>query len=237
MTWMLELARAAHRMVGADTREALWTRGVSDEQIDGFTIGILPGARLPAGVEADSRFVAWWAAHRGQFRNPLVFPLTTTLGAVNGLQFRDREQRVRGYLDYFESKEEPAFFGLAQAMPSVWETERVWLVEGNFDLCPLQRHVPNIISTLHAGVSNQLRRVLRRLARTLVVAYDSDSTGRKVAHEMARELKDEFEIRIVGFPRVPMPSGHLTKDPNELWSVWGDQPLGAFIKRSCAQGA
>jgi DNA primase len=231
---MTEMVGTAHAQMVAESREALWRRGVSDEQIDAFDIGILPGARLPTGLGCDPRFVTWWSAHRKQFKDPLVFPLTSTLGVVLGLQFRDREPKIKGYLDYFESKEEPAFFGLAQAMASVWETEEVWLVEGVFDLCPIQRHVPNVISTLHAGVSSQLRRVLRRVARTIFVAYDMDTTGYKVAHDIARELSDQFKIKIVRFPRVPMPSGHNTKDPNELWSVWGDQRLGALIKRCCA---
>lgn len=234
MTWMEALARAAHGQMRAESREALWARGVSDEQIDSFTVGILPGSALPASVACDSKFVAWWGAHKRHFKNPLVFPLTTSLGVVQGLQFRDREQRIRGYLDYFESKEEPALFGLSHAMPSVWETECAWLVEGNFDLFPIQRHVPNVISTLHAGVSGPLRRALRRIARTLVVAYDMDTTGRKVSFDLVRDLKDEFEVKVLGFPRVAMLSGRKTKDPNELWSVWGDQALGAFIKRWCA---
>lgn len=224
---------AAHGSLDADCREALWRRGVSDEQIDGFAMGVLPGARLP-DVDCDPRFVAWWGAHRRHFKNALVFPLTTSLGAVRGLQFRDREPRVRGYLDYFETKDEPAFFGLSQAMPSVWETESVWLVEGVFDLCPIQRHVRNVISTLHAGVSAQLLRFLRRIARKLVVAYDMDSTGRKVSYDLSRALKGEFEVKVVGFPRVSTASGHVTKDPNELWSAWGDEHLGAFIRRQCA---
>jgi DNA primase len=231
---MQSLADAAHNQVGTESRGALWARGVSDEQIDSFAIGVLPGSTLPAGIECDPRFVSWWGAHRRHFKNPLVFPLTTSLGVVQGLQFRDREQRVRGYLDYFESKEEPALFGLSHAMPSVWETECAWVVEGVFDLCPVQRHIPNVISTLHAGVSGPLRRLLHRIARKLVVAYDMDSTGRKVAYDLVRELKDEFEVKVLGFPRVSMASGHVTKDPNELWSVWGDQALGAFIKRWCA---
>jgi DNA primase len=231
---MQAFTEEAHRRFTAESRESLWQRGVSDEQIDGFTIGILPGAKLPAGVECDPRFVSWWGAHKAHFKNPLVFPLTTALGVIHGLQFRDREERIRGYLDYFESKEEAAFFGLSQAMPSIWDTESVWLVEGVFDLCPVQRHVPNVIATLHAGVSAQLRRLLQRVVRKLIVAYDMDSTGRKVAYDLARELKDQFDVKVVAFPRVTTASGRVTKDPNELWSVWGDQSLGAFIKRSCA---
>lgn len=231
MSWTLEMVAAAHASLTTSDRESLWRRGVSDEQIDTFQMGILPGAMLPATVAAPPKFQAWWAVHRERFRNPLVFPLTSTLGSVHGLQFRDLDPKRKGYMDYFECKEEPALFGLAQAMPHVWVTDAVWLVEGVFDLCPVQRHVPNVISTLHAGVSNQLRRLLHRVARKLVVAYDMDSTGRKVSNDMARDLRDVFDVKVVCFPRVRLPTGNTTKDPNDLWSVWGDKPLGEFIER------
>lgn len=232
MSWLIDLVNAARANLSPEARELLWRRGVSDDQIDTFEMGLLPGARLPEGPEWPSRFVGWWAAHRKSFQNALVFPLTSTMGTIHGLQFRDIEPKVKGYLDYFECKEEPAFFGLAQALPSVWDTETIWLVEGVFDLCSIQRHVPNVVSTMHAGISSQLRRALRRFARTLIVAYDMDSTGRKVSYDLARELKDQFDVKIVSFPRVPLGlEGRKAKDPNELWLAWGDKPLGAFIQR------
>lgn len=231
---MDEFVQVAHRQLGSTAREALCRRGVSDSQIDAFSMGVLPAGRLPAKVECTPRFIAWWGACRYRFKNPLVFPLTTALGVVQGLQFRDLDQRIRGYLDYFETKEEPALFGLRQAMPSVWETESVWVVEGVFDLCPIQRHVPNVIATLHAGIPSALRRLLRRVARTLFVAYDMDPVGRKVSYELARELKDEFKVKIVGFPRPHLSTGRAAKDPNELWSAWGDESLASYINRWCA---
>ena len=231
MTWLDDFCLEAHGALTSEVREQLYRRGVTDEQIDGFRIGCLPRAALPPYVTVAPRFRSWWGSHASQFRNALVFPLTSTLGTVHGLQFRDVDEKVRGYLDYFESKEEPAFFGLAQAMPSVWETEEVWLVEGVFDLCPIQRHRPNVISTMHAGVSKQLARLLRRVVRTLLLAYDMDSTGLSVAYDLARELRGTFEVVIVKFPRVRLPRGGLAKDPNELWSAWGDVGLGAYLKR------
>lgn len=234
MGWIQEMVAFAHAKMTPDVREHLWRRGVSDSQIDSFEIGILPGARPPEEVESSPRFAAWWRVHHAQFKNALVFPLTSTLGIIHGLQFRDLDPKTRGYLDYFESKEEPAFFGLSQAMPSVWSTETIWLVEGVFDLCPIQRHVPNVVSTIHAGISNQLKRVLHRVVRTVFIAYDMDVTGRKVSYDLARDLKDQFEIRVVKFPRVVLATGSKTKDPNDLWSAWGDESLGACIKRLSA---
>lgn len=232
MTWLDALVSHAHAGLKVAAREHLCQRGVSDAQIDSFQMGCLHGAELPDTIEYPPRFRAWWTSHQAQFKNALVFPLTSTLGAIHGLQFRDLDPKTRGYLDYYEVKEEPAFFGLAQAMPSAWTSEEIWLVEGVFDLCPIQRHIPNSISTLHAGVSKSLARVLRRVARFLVVAYDMDSTGLTVAYDLAREMKGLFEVAIVKFPRVRLATGVTVKDPNELWAAWGDAALGAFLQRN-----
>lgn len=227
MGYLGDIAAHAHGHLPDRVREALWARGVSDQQVDLFKIGWLPG-RLPE-IEVPEEFRTWWAGHQWRLTDTFVFPLTNSLGEILGLQFRSVDERRRGYLDYIASKEEPVFFGLAQAMPSVWTTEQVWLVEGVFDLCPLQRHVSNILSTLHAGVSKQLWRLLRRLVRKINLAYDTDATGAKVSYDIAREMGRHFEIKIVKFPRIPFKGG-FAKDPNNFWSVWGDAHLGSFVR-------
>lgn len=227
MGYLDDIVAHAHGQLPDRVREVLWSRGVSDEQVDLFRIGWLPG-RLPE-VEVPDDFSAWWAGHQWRLTDTFVFPLTNSLGEIHGLQFRSVDEKRRGYLDYIASKEEPVFFGLAQAMPSVWTTESVWLVEGVFDLCPLQRHVANVVSTLHAGVSKQLWRLLRRLVRKINLAYDNDGTGMKVSYEIAREMGRHFEIKIIKFPKIPF-RDRFAKDPNEYWSVWGDAHLGGFLR-------
>ncbi len=227
MSYLGDVVSHAHGQIPDRVREVLWSRGVSDEQVDAFKIGWLPG-RLPE-VDAPEEFRVWWAGHQWRLTDTFVFPLTNSLGEILGLQFRSVDEKRRGYLDFMGSKEEPVFFGLAQAMPSVWTTETVWLVEGVFDLCPLQRHVSNVVSTLHAGVSKQLWRLLRRLVRKINLAYDNDGTGIKVSYEIAREMGRHFEIKIVKFPKIPFRE-RFAKDPNEYWSVWGDAHLGGFLR-------
>jgi DNA primase len=227
MGFLSDIAIHAHTQLPSRAREALWARGVSDEQIDAFKIGWLPG-QLPV-VDASGEFRTWWVGHQWRLANTFVFPLTNSLGEINGLQFRSMDEKKRGYLDYIGSKEEPVFFGLAQAMPSVWTSEEVWLVEGVFDLCPLQRHVANVVSTLHAGVSKQLWRLLRRLVRRINLAYDMDGTGMKVSYDIVREMGRHFQIKVVRFPKIPFRGG-FAKDPNDYWSIWGDAHLGSFLK-------
>lgn len=228
--WVESLALRAHENLPDQIREALWSRGVSDGQIDLYRIGWLDSS-LPEGPSYGSDFIGWWENNRWQLDDVLVFPLTNTLGHMRGLQFRHVDRARKGYLDYFAAKDEAVFFGLGQAAPYMWASESVWLVEGNFDLLPLQRHRPNIVSTLHAGVPNQLWRVLRRLVSKVYIAYDNDSTGRDVAYEIVKDKREYFEFKIVKVPPAPLRSGRVATDPNELWESWGDARLGVFLNR------
>lgn len=225
MQWLETLVEEAQGFLGEREREALWTRGVSDEQIDRYQLGYLdrdlPTADYPPG------FLKWW--NKQPRDDVFILPLTNTLGHVRGLQLRHVDLERKGYTDYIADKEEPVLFGLAQAMPAVWETEKICLVEGVFDLLPLQRHIPPIVSTLHAGIPKNFWRILRRLVTQIDFAYDNDPQGIKVAFGTAREYAGAFRFNILQIPKVPFRDRYV-KDPNELWGVWGDERLASYLE-------
>lgn len=231
MRWLEDLVAFSHDFLGDRERESLYQRGVSDTQVDAYSLGYLDG-ELPDG-DYPQRFTVWWDKNRGQLDDTFVLPLTTATGQVGGLQFRHVQQARRGYTDYLSVKDEACLFGLAQAMPAVWETGKISLVEGVFDHFPVQRHLPYTVATLHAGISNSFWRVLRRVASEIYLIYDADKTGWEQALKIVRSPKAaDFKTQIVRLPRVPI-RGSLktTKDPGELWEAWGDQRLGVFLSQ------
>lgn len=227
MTWLSQLVEASVADIDDRVREALWTRGVSDEQIRDFRVGYVD--KLP-DVEYPAEFLKWcWDGKR--VRDCYVFPLTNAVGEIKGVQFRAVDRDKKGvYLDYFLDIDEPVLFGTHQAMPIVWETDTIWLVEGVFDLFPIQRVYPNVVATMTARVTDQAVRFLKRLVKTVYVAYDNDETGRKSSRYFQRFHGEDFQIHDVHFPKVLMPNGKVTKDPGDLWEVWGDDRLAAFLR-------
>jgi DNA primase len=136
-------------------------------------------------------------------------------------------------MDFIEGKDEAVLFGLAQAIPHIWRTRSVFLVEGAFDLFPIQRHVPQVVATLTARVVDALVRVLRRLVRRIWLGYDMDETGRRGSDRFIKAHGDDFEdVSIIEYPKVKMISGKLIKDPGDLWEAWGDTQLGAFLTKA-----
>lgn len=228
MTWLDDLAAYAQTNLTDAVRDALYVRGVSDEQIAEYRIGYLD-RKLPDLVGADS-FFSW--SHQGaRLDDVLVFPLTSTLGVIHGFQFRHVDRARKGYLDFIPYKEECVLFGLAQAMPYAWRTGKIWLVEGAFDLFPIQRHLPGVVATLTARVPESLVRVMRRMVRQVWVGYDVDAAGRAAAADFARSYGREFRVETVYYPQAcVVGSSRPTKDPGELWEAWGDEQVGRFIQ-------
>ena len=166
-------------------------------------------------------------------RNMIVFPLTTASGDIRGLQFRSLNQALRGYRDYIPYQEEPVFFGLAQAVSAMWETEEACVVEGAFDLFPVQRQCPGTVATLTSHVTGDLARLLRRFLGTLWILYDRDSSGFEGGKKFLSEYRDYFTTKFIRIPKVPKIVGEgWIKDPAELWEAWGDERFGVFWRQT-----
>jgi DNA primase len=220
MTWMASLVTYASARVDERVRDALIERGVSPQQIELYQIGHLAG-ELPDDVPPDFRKWAY-----GKIDDAYLLPVTNALGEVRGFQLRavERTSKAR-YHDYFPDRREPCSFGLGQAASAMWETRSVFLVEGAFDLFPIQRAFPAVIATLTARTGAGLARVLQRLVDCVYVGYDMDEPGRRGCNEFLRDYGRAFQVYIVSYPKVG-----AVKDPGDLWEAWGDSQLVPYIQ-------
>jgi len=232
MRWIDTLVEFAQSKLTDRELEILWGRGVSDEQIREYKLGYV-NARLPP-LEGAEAFLDWcWQGRK--LEDMFVLPMTNSLGQVKGVQFRHVERHKKGYTDYLVDKEEPALFGLAQAMPHVWQTQWVVLVEGAFDLFPVQRVLPNVIPTMTASVSLGLLRFLRRNVREIWLMYDTDKSGYEGARAFVAENGQHFKyLHNPGLPRLKYEQ-RLTKDPAELWEVLGDERFGVYLRNQATR--
>jgi DNA primase len=219
-SWVQDLTVFASQKLPDRVREALWSRGVSDDQIAEFRIGYLNRA-LPKGLP--DQFLSW-SKQGQQLDDVFVFPLTTGLGEIRGFQFRHVDKQRSGYQDFFLDQREPCLFGLGQAIKAIWDTQSVYLVEGVFDLFPIQRAISNVIATLTAYTNQSTVRFLRRVTRKVWIGYDMDASGRKGCEDFKKRWENDFEVYIVKYPKI-----NGVKDPSDLWEVWGDSQIIPFI--------
>ncbi len=228
MAWTDDFASWAHAGLAGreEVREALWTRGASDAQIDLFRVGYIEG-KLPEGLVPQAFHDHLWGGRR--VLHHYVFPLTDLAGSCRGFQFRSVVRGERTFCDYMVDKVGPDVFGAAQAAEALFESEEVWLVEGPFDLFPVQRVYPNTIATLTARMTLSMGRAMQRLVRLVHLVYDNDPPGRQAASRVAADHDGRFEVRDHRLPALPIPgkiradgSLDVTKDPGDLWELWGD---------------
>ncbi len=227
MNWLEELSSYAVSRLDDRVRDALAARGVSEEQIELYGIGCLNKDLPKLSYPIDFMKEVWDGR---KLDDVYVFPLHNTLGELKGFQFRHIDRDRAGYIDYISEKGEAVLFGLAQAMPHVWRTGSIFLVEGTFDLFPVQRVYPSIVATLTARVVDSLVPVLRRLVKDIWVGYDMDATGRKGIRLFKKAHDVEFSsINGVDWPTPMMSNGKRAKDPNDVWETWGDAKFNSVV--------
>ena len=210
-------------------QESLWCRGVSDDQMALYRVGYVD-RKLPEGVEYPNTFLEW-SEEGAKLKDSLVFPLTNWLGEVRGVQFRPARREDKGYRDFIVDKTQTVLFGLSQAAPHVWATGKVCLVEGVFDLFPVQRFAPHVITTLTARASDQLVRSLYRFVQRVQLMFDDDPPGKRGTNKFIQFHGPLFDTSVVEYPTgVVMANGKLAKDPGEIWEAWGDDRLSGFFR-------
>lgn len=231
--WLSEFVKVAHENWSSEAEEAIARRGVTQAQIELYRLGFV-GAGLPEGPAYPDEFLAWWRGKK--VVDSYVLPLTNCTGKIRGIQLRSIVRDKKGYLDWFETKSEAVFFGLGEAMPHLWESPRTLLVEGAFDLFHVQKTFPGVICTLHAGVSPALWRVLRRMVSHVTLAWDNDATGFKQSMAVIKGPFTEFfsKIDMISFPKESF-KGKWTKDPEELWCMWGSAKLDGWLRSELAK--
>lgn len=186
---------------GAEGRKALdylRGRGLSDRTIDECGLGFAPDAwnRLgetlgKEGIPA-SALVELGLSREGKggkrydfFRNRLIVPIHDAQGRVAAFAGRSLDGSEPKYVN---SPENPVYhkrsvlYGLDRARPAIRAERSAILFEGYFDcLSAWQAGIPGAVAVCGTALSPEHARLLAPSCREVVVAFDSDSAGRKAA--------------------------------------------------------
>lgn len=233
MAWLEDFTAFAQSRVSDEIVDALNVRGVSDDQIRAFSIGYV-NKEIPS-LEYPESFLKW--CHNGaKLEDVYCFPLTNPIGEVRGFQFRPVQRELRGYSDFMLDSGDAIGFGLAQAMPHIWDRLSANLVEGVFDFFPIQRHRPETLATMGAHVPEPLVRTLVRMrCGRIVFGFDNDHTGRKTVEQFIKDHAKQpfgpFTTLDLKYPKLPMPNGKTSKDPGDIWELGGDMKVAEFLNR------
>ena len=219
---------------------------MSEGLIEGLDIGVWPSHFPEDFGPAPSGPFHWRHGPQGNGGNPKMTPLTDTLiiplysprGGLIGLESRGIEEKKLTRFLLPSAQWNPVFIGLPLGMERIRAGGTIWIVEGVFDLGPLQLAVAEtdvVLSSLRARLTDQHVEFLRRHARGGVhMVYDNDETGQRGTHDWH---DDNGKLRWGALTRlsyagvecraIPYAGG---KDPGEIWEQTGTEGLRKALR-------
>ena len=235
--FLTELVERSHQALLSDDPDDpfggyayLRGRGVTDEQIALFKLGIGPRGKMWAPLElkdtVDGKMFN--RQFRGSMEGQITIPIWNPSGKLRGVETRLWEETEdRKYTQYWLEawREDAVFLGIPAALEAIWETRTVYLVEGMFDFFPVQRVFPNTLCTLTAKVMWSQSRFLQRFCRHVVFLYDMDSKGQEAAAAAMDRANiaghDGYLAHRLMYP---------AKDPGELYERWGFSRFERYLR-------
>ena len=117
-----------------------------------------------------------------RFRDRIMFPISNSRDRIVG--FGGRTLNDQGTPKYLNSPETSFFFkgrmlyGLGQARKTASQLDRIFLVEGYFDVMALsQSGIHHVVAPLGTAMTLDHVQTIRRLAKTVVLLFDGDAAG------------------------------------------------------------
>lgn len=221
------IVRTAHRYIwdSPEAMQYLEQRGVTEEQIQHFEIGYIPEDKWPPyidekkdpGVTEDEKHY-WAKSYKGALlKGKLIFPITNALGMVSAIQARSPKNDKKDYWKFYSLRAgiDALFFGTKGAMQSIWDKGEVVLVEGIFDIFPVQRVFPNTLCVGTAHLEEKQVKFLKRYVHTVNIMFDNDRQGRSFFSKFYNEHRRDFDhIQQITY---------AGKDPSESWRRLGEE--------------
>lgn len=217
--------------LGATALQYVLDRGIKLTTIKEFQIGFSPpnsqliinyllkkNFSLPdliaSGTFGQSQYGS--RRHYDRFQGRLTFPLFDYRGQILGFSGRILPGAKAELAKYINSPETEIYhkshmlYGLHLAKESIRKTNRVLVVEGEFDMIsPYQAGVTNTVAIKGTAFTSDQLQLLKRYTDTLILGLDSDFAGNNAAKksiELAENL--EFDIQVLDL-------GEKFKDPDE----------------------
>jgi DNA primase len=223
-------------------RTYLKERGLKQETIHEFELGFTPNAsdalsrhlsKSGFKIQDIERAGLIFKTERGtywdRFRGRIMFPFSNAFGKTVGFTGRlmpGAEETAAG--KYVNSPETPVFnkskllYGFHKTKNAIREARIAVLVEGQMDfLMTWQDGVKNVTATSGTALTLEHLKPLKRLADTLVVAFDADEAG-QAATERVIDLAGahDFSVKVISFAKGGNdPDGGRTttwKDPDDI---------------------
>jgi DNA primase len=154
------------------------------------------------------------------FRGRLMIPIHNDAGEVVAFSGRLLDPNAKAQ-KYVNSSETPVFvksrvlFGLNKSKRPIIEAGSAILCEGQIDLMRCWQHgIHNVVAPQGTAFTDNHARILKRIAKEIIVCFDADRAGQNAAQRSIDVLlKEDLQVRIARIPQGEDPDSLLRKNP------------------------
>ncbi|MFH1550893.1 MAG: DNA primase [Planctomycetota bacterium] len=231
---------------GEPARNYLHDRGISDESISLFKLGLSPdswdwlirqstrpesmalmktlGLVLPRGEDQ---------GYYDRFRNRLMFPIPDSQDRIAGFGGRSLDGSEPKYVN---SPDSPLFskmnnlYGLNVARMDATRIGSMMVMEGYTDVIMAhQAGFKNAVATLGTALTERHVRLLKRYVEQVIMVFDGDEAGQKASQRgIDLALRGELQVRIAELPQGKDPCDFISAEGADIFAKAIDQAKDLF---------
>ncbi|HFU4450933.1 TPA: DNA primase [Streptococcus suis] len=222
--------------MGEEARKYLHQRGVTDEVIKTFQLGLAPDGQNILYQKLSQNYDEESLLHSGLF-NPseqnmifdafqgrIMFPLTDEYGRViafSGRIWTEKDLQNKQLAKYKNSRSTAIFnksyelYHLDKAKAVIKKQREVYLMEGFLDVIAAHRAgIENAVASMGTALTREHVGHLAKFCKKIVLTYDGDKAGQAATMKALDELRD-FQVEIVSLPDNMDPDEFLQKNSEE----------------------
>lgn len=222
--------------MGEAARNYLYQRGLDDQVIKYFQIGLAPQEANYLYQHLSKKFSEADLLNSGlfntgnantiydAFQGRIIFPLTDEYGRVvafSGRIWTESDLANKQVAKYKNSRGTAIFnksyelYHLDKAKPVIKKQREVYLMEGFMDVIAAYRAgIKNAVASMGTALTGEHVRHLAKYCKKLVLTYDGDKAGQAATAKALEELKD-FNVEIVFLPDNMDPDDYIAQHSEE----------------------
>ena len=219
--------------MGEEARQYLYDRGLDDEVLRHFQIGLAPAegnyllqsvsGKFSENILADSGLfhISDMGTMYDAFQDRIMFPLSDDTGRViafSGRLWREPADGAKPQGKYKNSRSTVLFnksyelYHLDKAKQVAKKKHELYLMEGFMDVIAAYRAgIENAVASMGTALTQEHVAHLSKFTKKVILAYDGDKAGR-LATAKALEILEKQEVEVVQIPDQMDPDEYLNKN-------------------------
>ena len=219
--------------MGEDARQYLYDRGLDDEVLRHFQIGLAPAegnylyqsvsGKFSENIMAESGLfhISDMGTMYDAFQDRIMFPLSDDTGRViafSGRLWREQAEGTKPQGKYKNSRSTLLFnksyelYHLDKAKQVAKKNHELYLMEGFMDVIAAYRAgIENAVASMGTALTREHVAHLSKFTKKVILAYDGDKAGR-LATAKALEVLEKLEVEVVQIPDQMDPDEYLKKN-------------------------